>query len=218
MQFILPLHEDARTQRHATTLHVMLAFLLFGIGVATEGLYWFTSVSPNFKAFGAYKPFLFFGIACLAASIVLILLTVFQKTWLREGKNNLLFRIIEMVLLATSSVLFFMNGWNMPALLFGLMGAVVVFAILRERRTAESGRVSIDDAGIIVSTAARTRKLAWNEVESVLLRFSILTIECKDNRLIQQNIAGNTANAAALMDYSKEKIEAAKAVAVGNDW
>ncbi len=219
MQFVLPLEEEGRSQRHTTTLHVMLAFLLFGIGIAGIGMYLgFTVMSKNFITNGIYNSFLFFGIACLLASVALLLLSIFQKTWLRQKQNNLLFRIIELVLLAGSAVLFFMNGWKMPAILFGIMSAVVVFAIIREKRTAQAGNILIDHSGITLHGDVRTRKLEWKEVESVLLRFGILSIECTENRLIQRNIAANNIDVNTLSSYTNEQIEAAAKERVLNDW
>ena len=46
----------------------------------------------------------------------------------------------------------------------------------------------------------RRSSLAWNEIEQVILRFGILTIDCTDNHLYQWNV--NTP------DFSKEELEA----------
>ncbi len=219
MQFILPLAKEDKAQRHATTLHVMLAFLLFGIGVAGIGMFLgFTVMTKNFLTHGAYRSFLFFGIACIVASIALLLLSVFQKTWLRRKQNNLIFRVIELVLLAGSSILFFSNGWKMPALLFALMSAVVIFAIIRERRAETAGNILIEDTGITIHSEARTRRLPWKEIDAVLLRFGILTIECAGNRLIQRNILSDNTSEILLADFCKERIATGKAARPANDW
>lgn len=219
MQFVLPLDEDARSQRHATTLHVMLAFLLFGIGIAGIGLFFgFTVMSPHFVTNGIYNSFLLFGIASLLASVTLLVLSVFQKTWLRRKQNNLLFRIVELVLLAASSVLFFTNGWRLPAVLFALMSAVVIFAIFRERRGETAGTVLIEERGITVNSDARIRKLLWKEIDHLIFRFGILTIECTDNTLIQRNIAGTDVDPAQITLFARAQIEEAKAARPLNDW
>jgi hypothetical protein len=98
------------------------------------------------------------------------------------------------------------------------MSAVVIFALIRERRGEASGNIIIEEAGIVINGDARTRKLLWTEIDAVLLRFGILTIECADNRLIQRNIADSTINAASVTQYCIEKIEASKAARVANDW
>ena len=205
-------------QRHTTTLHVMLAFLLFGIGIVCGGLYWFTSVSPVFKSFGSYKPFLFFGIACLLASIAILVLTIFQKKWLREERNNLLFRLLELVLVGSSSLLFFLNKWMMPASLFGLMSAVIIFAIIRERRASQSGHIIIDEKGIAMHLATRSRLFNWKEIEGVLLRFGTLTVEFADNKMIQQNIAAVNINNQELEDFSRQKVEQYRTERINDNW
>lgn len=216
MQFILPVQEDGVSQRHATTLHIMLAFLLFGIGAAAIGLFWFTSVSPAFQQHGgAYKPFIFFGIAALLGAACIILLSVFQKNWMRQERNSLIFRGVEFILLAVSSVLFFINKWNMPAALFGIMALVVIFAIIRERNQAKAGNITIDAGGVRL----RGRKIDWKDIENVLFRFGTLTVEMKGNKIIQQNIGATTTDGKALEHFSREMIETHKVAAVAeNDW
>jgi apolipoprotein N-acyltransferase len=215
MQFTLPLQEDGVSQRHATTLHIMLAFLLFGIGSAAIGLFWFTSVSPAFEQYGgAYMPFIFFGVAAILASIAIVSLSVFQKSWMRKERNSLIFRIVEFGLLAISSVLFFLNKWNMPAALFGLMALVVVFAIVREKGRLKAGQIMVDAAGIKLPG----RQIDWKEINNVLLRFGTLTIELNGNKVIQQNIGTPAPDAPKLEGYCREMIETHKVVTVDNDW
>ena len=217
MQFVLPVTENGVRQRHSTTLHMMLAFLLFGIGVTVEALYWFMTVSKNFEKTGPYKPFLFFGIACLLVAVVIIILNFFQKSWLRKESNNLLFRGIELLLLATSSLLFFINGWKSPAILFGVMTAVVVFAIIREKAGSRAGGIVIDDKGVQFNKSGRTKSLDWREIESVLLRFGVVTIEYADNHLLQENIGQPIPDATLLEAYCKEKIESHRSERL-KDW
>lgn len=222
MQFILPLVDEGRSQRHATTLHVMLAFLLFGIGIAGIALFFgFTVLSKNFITHGAYNSFLLFGIACLLVSIILLILSIYQKTWLRQKRNNFMFRLIELALLAISSVLFFINGWMMPALLFAGMIGVIVFAIIRERRGLATGHVLIDDLGITINSDSRTKKLPWPEIDNLIFRFGILTIECKDNTLIQRNIAKldiTQTDIAELPAFASTQIASGKLARPVNDW
>ena len=215
MQFVLPLQDDGVSQRHSTTLHIMLAFLLFAMGISALGLFWFTWISKNFeKVGGAYYPFLFFGVLALLGATAILLLSIYQKAWLRKENNNLLFRVIELGLLAVGSVLFFLNKWNMPAALFALMAAVVVFAIWREKNTNKAGNIIIDDTGIKV----RNRIIMWKDINTVLLRFSTLSIEMAGNKLMQENIGHGAPPANELEAYCMQKVEANKIVAVANDW
>lgn len=216
MEFVLPVSDRGVQQRHTTTLHVMLAFLLFGIGVTCEALYWFTSISPKFATTGAYQPFLFFGLACIAGSVAILLLTIFQKSWLRKERNNLLFRLIELALLVLSSALFFLHGWKSPAILFGLMSAVVIFALVRERMAGIGSNITIDEKGIFLPLASRNKFLPWREIASVILRFGILSIEYTGNHLMQQNIGDPMPDAAALEAFCREQVELHKSER--SDW
>ena len=194
MEYVLPLQEADTSQRHTTTLHMMLAFILFGIAVCCVGLYWFTSVSPNFKGH-AYTPFILFGAVSFVMSIVLVWLTISARSWMKQKGNNVALRIAELVLMLVAAGLFYSIGWKMPALLFGVMSAVLVFALFNERRSSAIPQAFFDEKGILIE-GSRGKNLDWAKIERIRLKHTILTISLRDNSIIQRNIAPGTPVAA----------------------
>jgi hypothetical protein len=214
MQYILPIQDNGTAQRHSATLHIMLAFLLMALGIASLVLFWFTWISPTFAhSGGAYIPFLVFGILSVCFSITILVLTIFQKNWVQQQRNNKALRFVELGLLAGGGIIFLLNNWKLPAALFGLMAAVVVFAIIQESGSAKKGAVLIDETGI---TFPR-KKLDWKEVKRVILRFGTLTVDLNGNKLLQQNIAAHTIAVHELEAFCSQQIETNK-VAVVKDW
>jgi hypothetical protein len=188
-----------------TTLHLMLAFVLCGLGAGCFVLYWFTAVSPKFTA--AYRPFAGFGIASLVTGIAIASISAFYKNWLLKGKRSLLLRIGEVALLAGGCAVFFMAGQNLPAGIFGIVAGMIAIAAVWEARTPGAQNIIINSTGISIPNGATTKLLRWSEVESLLLRHSILSIELSGNRLMQRSIKTDDTDSTSLELFSAENIQ-----------
>lgn len=213
MQFELSLAgNEAASTRRITTLHLMLAFVLCGLGAGCLVLYWFTKVSPKFTV--AYRPFLAFGICSLLAGLGIAAISVFYRAWLLKGRRNALLRLAEGSFIAMACLLFALSGQKVPATIFGIVAVVIAAAALWEIRSPKTQSILIDESGISLPKGGSRKKLRWSEIESLLLRHSILSIELSGNRLIQHNIqASDTGNeileafsAARIKQYEKERV------------
>ena len=205
--YTLPLATANRSRRYATMLHLMIACMLTGMGIACVCLYWFTTVSPKFDSSGAVVPFLIFGILCILTGFAIWGLNIFGKSWLRRKQNNLLFRLLELLLLGGGAILFLLNGWQVPAALFGLMAAVMVYAIFQERGGEGQAMAYFTEKGIDLHTAGRKRLLLWTELESVILRHGILTINTVENKMWQLDVVPAGIDATAVQEYARQQIE-----------
>jgi hypothetical protein len=217
MQFVLPLMPaDNGSSRRMTTLHVMLALVLCGIGAGSLALYWFTAISPNFKK--PYAPFVLLGVASLLLGLGIIAAAIFYKSWLRAGKRSLGLRIIEIVMMGGASGTFAFAGQTRPAWLFALIAAAILLAALWEMRKPAAAHAVMDEKGIRLPKGGIMRLIPWSEVDKVLVRHGILSIELSGNRLLQRNLAaGSRPDAAAIEAYCGEQAAAA-AVTRSADW
>lgn len=217
MQFVLPLMPaDNGATRRMTTLHVMLALVLCGIGAGSFVLYWFTTVSPNFSK--PYTPFVLLGAVSLLMGVAIIAAAIFYKSWLRAGKRSLSLRIIEIVVVGSASLTFAFAGQSRPAILFAIIAAAILAAAIWEMRKPTAARAIIDEKGIRLPKSGIMRLIPWADVDKVLVRHGILSIELTDNRLLQRSLAaGSRADAAGIEAYCSEK-SAAAAVTRSADW
>jgi len=201
MQFELSLAgEDRASSRRMTTLHLMLAFVLCGLGAGCLALYWFTSVSPKFPT--AYGPFAVFGICSLLAGSVIAAVSIFYKNWLMQGKRSILLRITEVAIIAGGGAIFFMAGQKIPATIFGIVAVMIALAIFWEARSPSAQSVTIDEAGITLPKGGLSKLIRWSEIETVLLRHDILSIELSGNRLIQRSITSTDTDPQSLEAFS----------------
>ncbi len=205
MQFVLPLMPaDTGATRRMTTLHLMLALVLCGIGAGSLVLYWFTTISPNFKQ--AYTPFIWLGILSLLLGAGIFTAAIFYKKWLREGKRSLSLRLLEVLAVIGSSLTFAFAGQAKPALLFGIIALAILAAAIWELRKPATPQALIDEQGIRLPKGGLIRLLPWTEIDKVLVRHGILSIELDGNRLLQRNLLpGMHHEASAIEDFCKAK-------------
>lgn len=146
----------------------------------------------------------------MAISAVILFAGMFRNKWLRKPANNRIFRIIELIVLAAISIFMLTKQYNVPAALFGLLAATIVFSLFWESGKKTNTSVLFTDSGIKLPVTSRRRQINWTEVEKVLLRHGNVTINCVDNRLYQWVVAGQHADVTAFEAYCHAQIEAAR--------
>lgn len=182
MTFTFYLTSATRQRNPANALHLMVAVMLFGIAIASEVLFWFTSVSPNFQS--PYLPFAIFGLVCFVVSIALVALTVRQRKAQRLSNKISSWIYLELLLLLIGAGLFLWQGAQLPALLFVVMAIAVAAATFSAARKSNRSEIILNDKSITVP--GRVRPYPWREVERLLYRRGTLTIELTGNRIWQQ--------------------------------
>ncbi len=215
MTFTIPLADPRVKPHQSTALHLMVAIVLCAVGFASGVLFWFTDVSPTVR--GAYVPFAVFGSVCFVAGIAIGGLAIAARRRRQTGGGGHGLRIAELGLLAAGAVVFLLQGWNFPALLFGLLAVAVLMALLGERGNA-STEVRFDDAGIHRSFALRSRRIPWSAVRNVLLRHGTLTVDLADNRLFQYRVAEHDVDVEIFEAWAAAQIEKGTAARPRNDW
>jgi hypothetical protein len=181
-----------------TTLHLMLAFVLFGLGAGCLVLYWFTAVSPKFTA--AYTPFAVFGTCSLLAGIAIAAVAVFNKKWLMNGRRSAALRVIEVGLIGSAALVFLLAGQKIPAAIFGIVASLITIAAFWEAQKPAARTIVINESGISMQHGGG-KLYRWSEIESVILRHSILSVELIGNRLMQRAVVDSDIDGGALETY-----------------
>ncbi|MBS1775712.1 MAG: hypothetical protein JSS64_05455 [Bacteroidetes bacterium] len=200
MIFELPLVEEKVKRQQVLTLHLVVAFTWIITGIFLGMLHWFVKSVPVDKQIflhGFTLPF-FLGYGVLSLGLLLFAFIILKNKWVTEKVPNRWIRIIEFFLLIFLAVYAALLKIWVPTVIYGVVSLAVLFALYWEGITDNTLYICINERGIKLPVTSRKRFLAWAEVERVLLRFGILTIECCDNRLFQWNISGT--------DYDKEKL------------
>lgn len=215
MTFTIPLAEPRVKPQQSTALHLMAAIVLCAVGFASGVLFWFTGVSPIVTQ--AYVPFAVFGSVCFVAGLVIGALAIAARRRQQKGSGGRGLRIAELVLLALGAAVFFLQGWNFPALLFAILAAAVLLALYGEGGDNTS-KVRFDDAGIYRPFSLRRRRIPWRDVQRVLLRFGTLTIDLSSNALLQYRVAQHEVDAEIFEAWAAAQVEKGGAERPKNDW
>jgi hypothetical protein len=204
--YIFKLAAGKLPQKQTLALHLLVSFVLFTAAIFCLVLYWFTHISPGFR--NSIPVLGIFGGLCAGGAILIYYLAI--RAVRRQSQAGLVHGL-ELLLLGGGAVIFYLADWEVPAVLFGILAALVALAFLYELRAPVQPQVAINEQGIVRTAGLQRKGLDWAEVKQVLLRRGVLTIDCLDNRLFQYTVEGSQMNNGAdfeafCMRYIEEAI------------
>ncbi len=199
--------------RQTLALHLLISFVLFAAGLFCVVLFWYTGISPHFKI--AVGTFGLFGLLCFLGGIAVYTLSV---SAVRRERFAGLLRVLELVLLSGGSILFYLSGWEIPALLFLLLFILALAAALFEKRAPADTVIEVGENGIVRRAGLQSRQLPWRDLKQVLYRRGVLTIDCLNNRLLQYPIDTPEVETETFEAYCAAQVEKAIPQRHRDDW
>jgi hypothetical protein len=203
MKYDLPVRGDKVKHQQVTALHLFCGMAFIGTG-AIIYVYNFSIT--------------WWGFALMVAGIVLATLTMVRNKVITRPGTNLVFRIAELLISLAVLALSVVEWWKFPVGIFGALSAAIIFAIYWERGAGQQLYINVDETGIRLPPTFRRRFIRWSEVEQVLLRHGILSVDCLDNKLYQASVSDITVSTSEFEAYCVAQIEAHVAERVKNDW
>lgn len=195
--FTLSLAEEKVKPYQTVALHFLIGLALLAFGILSYVFYFYTIIATEHRS--SLPEFRKWGLAMIIPAAVILFFSLFRGKWLKQPKNNRLFRIIEFCCSLVFAAYFAMGHWWLPAGIFGVLAGTLLLATLWESNKNKTQYIHIDDKGVQLPATSRRSSLEWNEIEQVILRFGILTIDCYDNHLYQWNVDAP--------DFDKEALE-----------
>lgn len=192
MIFELPVAEERVKKHQVTGLHLLTAFVFTGSGAL---IYW---LSDALKLA---------GIGLLVVGLLLFFVVFFGKKLLAT-KANLYLRVGELVIcLSFLAVSVAENRW-IPIVIAGILSIALLFSIIAENQNKKAANIRIDERGISLPFITTKRFIKWSEIEKVILRFGILTVDCYDNHLSQWHVGALNADIKQFDDFCTQQIAA----------
>lgn len=203
MVYELMLFDEKVKPHHVTTLHLLsaIAFICTGLIIAVY----------NYTIPG-------WGIAILCFGFLILGLTIVKNKWLISKNINVAARLAELSVSISIAVLSAVQHWKFPFGIFCVLSLVLLFGILWERTAGTPLFVQVDDRGLKLPVTARGKVIPWTEIEEVVYRFGILTVDCTNNNLFQWNIKKADVNQESFMAWCNAKVEEHKPNRAKNDW
>jgi len=165
---------ESRTKVHqVTALHLLAALAFLGAGAI---IYVY-----NFQI-------TYYGLALIVLALGLMGITIGRNKWINKLEVNVYFRVLELVLSIVLAIYSFQQGWKPPMGIFGVLTLALGFALVWERPSFNAIEIMITDDAIKLPSNQGRRYIEWEEVEQIIFKYGILSVNCKDNRLFQWNV------------------------------
>ncbi len=203
MVFELPLTEQRVKSHQVTALHLLVALASIGAGAVLSYF---------------YDPAATWGLVLLAVGVLLMLLAMFRNKWLLGKKVNRVVRVFELMIMLGLASFAAIQKWTPPAVMFSVLSAALLFAIIWENQGDSSLKIFVDEEGVKLPVTSRKRFVAWMDIDQLLLRFGTLTVNCSDNRLFQWTVGATDFDKQQFERFCEQQIEAGRAKRDKNDW
>lgn len=202
MVYDLPVDEEKIKPHHITTLHMVcsLAFIVAGAIIVV-----YNYAIP------------LWGAVILIAGLSLVAATMFKNAWVISNKVNTTLRVIELIMALCIAAYSVSQHWKFPIIIFSVLSAALVFALYWERSVGSTLFVHIDNDGIQLPVARKSFK-PWTEIEQVILRYGILTIECVGNTMFQWSIPDTNVDNEIFEAYCSSQVEENRSKRRNDDW
>lgn len=195
---------DEKVKRHqVTALHLTCALAFIGAGAI---IYVY-----NFQI----KPW---GLGILLAGLLLLTVTIIKNKWVTEAWSNTMIRIAELILSVGLCGYSFIQHWNLPVGIFGVLSAGLAFAMFWERSAGGKQFIYVNEEGIKLPLDSRRRFIAWVDINEVIIKFGTLSVDCADNRLFQWNVRDITFEQGTFDVFCNQQIEHNKSKRRTDDW
>jgi hypothetical protein len=143
--------------------------------------------------------------AGLPIGILVMAIMIFKIKWLTEIKHIRWLRVLEATAISACAVLLFTNKQYVPGVLFFITAILLLFTLAIEMQLHMGVRVMVDEKGVTRIVGNRTRIIAWPDIENVVVNSNILTVDMKDNYLMQSKFTNpfDKSDVAKFNDYCK---------------
>lgn len=172
------LHPNTLTRlRLQPIMHMLIGilFLLNGIGI-------YKGLSPNMNM---TIFFFLLGLASIAFPFVM-------KRFSNIQAANSLTRMIQAFTCFTGCLYFLSHMEPMIGLLLLLTGIASAYIGWAEYKIFQPSFARIDITGITLPTTFSERLIAWNQLNNVILRDDLLTLDFKNNKILQLEVLDET--------------------------
>jgi hypothetical protein len=131
---------------------------------------------------------LIFLVIYLIASIFLLIAGIFYKRILNSLLKHFRLLFSESMLFLGAAVYFWSKGYSLVALSHAILAGVIILFLIYLRRREHGETIIVSLSNVILPGLAGQRIVEWNELTNVIKRDDLLTIDFKNNKLMQVQI------------------------------
>jgi len=173
-----------------TGMHLMVGFLLIGIGMVT----WLV---PNSVKQTELQFLNYVGLGYALLGLLIVITCIFFNRKVIQTKANSILRIVEILALLIILIYAGVKQWYLPLAYSATALTGIILAYFFEQNHKKDKVVSFNENGIHIPGLGRHSNAPWEEVKNIILKHNILTVDFMNNKLYQANISKNN----KLIDY-----------------
>jgi hypothetical protein len=113
---------------------------------------------------------------------------VLQKKLLTSLSKHLSVLLFESAVILGGAIYFWSKGASLVAFSHGILAGVIILFWIYLKRREGGERIIISEANIILPGLSGERIIEWNELTNVIKKYDLLTIDFKNNKLLQVEI------------------------------
>jgi len=191
MNFQIPIKTTGPKRNHVVAFHIFAALLFIAIGAiafispVVLGVAQANQGTLNIQ----YNVINWVGMAYVILGFSIIFLTIIKSKKIIQSKGNLWLRIIEICGLAVIVVYSTWQNWWLPAAYSGAGLIGLILGLYFEFGNNAKRYLLIDEKGIQLPRSAMNKRIFWQDINNIIFKNNVFTIDCKDNKLFQLDIA-----------------------------
>jgi len=190
MNYQIPIKTEGPKRNHVLAFHIFSGLLFIAIGAVAflSPLVLGVAQANQGDLNIIYNMINWIGLAYVILGFVIILLTIMRSKKILRTKENMLLRIIEISGLAIIVLYSILQQWWLPAAYSGAGLAGLILGLYFEYGNKAKKYLIIDDNGILIQKSGMSKKILWQDINNIIYKNKIFTIDCRDNKLFQLNI------------------------------
>ncbi len=133
------------------------------------------------------KDWIFSGVYA-GSCVFLIIMGLLQKKLLNNLSQHLSLLLFESAIILGGAIYFWSKGASLVAFSHGILAGVIILFWIYLKRREGGERIVISETNIILPGLSGERIVEWNELINVVKKYDLLTIDFKNNKLLQVEI------------------------------
>ena len=129
-----------------------------------------------------------FSAVYFIAFLLLLIAAIFYRRILNNALGHFRLLFLESMLFLGGSVYFWSKGLSLVALSHAILAGVLVLFMIYLRRRENGELIIVSVSNVILPGLTGQRIVEWNELTNVVKRDDLLTLDFKNNRLMQVQI------------------------------
>jgi len=129
-----------------------------------------------------------FSAVYLMAAIFLLIAGILNKKFLANLSKHLALLLFESVLVISGAIYFWSKAVSLVAISHVLLAGVILLFLIYLKKREDGEKIIISEANIILPGLIGDKIVEWNELSNVVEKHDLLTLDFKNNKLLQVRV------------------------------